>query len=58
MKRNSTMTSLEMGLEMRRRIDDLRLARARASQGVPPSMREIVTEAVAQYLDKELKFTS
>lgn len=51
------MTSLNMDLETRRRIDDLRLARARETQRTPPSMREIVTEAVKQYLDRELKFT-
>jgi hypothetical protein len=57
MHKKSTMTSLEMDLEMRRRIDDLRLARARASEGVPPSMREIVIEAVAKLLERELRFT-
>jgi hypothetical protein len=50
MKKKSTMTSLDMDLEMRRHIDDLRLARARASEGVPPSMRAIITEALGELL--------
>jgi hypothetical protein len=53
-KKKTAMTSFEIDLETRRRIDDLRLARARVSQTVPPSMRAIVIEAVKQYLDREL----
>ncbi len=53
----TSLTSFEIEFETRRRIDDLRQARARANQGRPPSMREIVTEAVKQYLDRELRFT-
>jgi predicted transcriptional regulator len=55
MNNKSTMTSLEMDVEMRRRIDDLRLARARASEGVPPSMRAIITEALSEFLERELR---
>lgn len=55
MKKKSTMTSLDMDLEMRRRIDDLRLARARASEGTPPSMRTIITEALSEFLERELR---
>jgi hypothetical protein len=57
MHKKSAITSLEMDLEMRRRIDDLRLARARASEGVPPSMRAIIIEAVSQLLEQEQRFT-
>lgn len=54
----TSMTSFEIDLEMRRRIDDLRQARARAAGKVPPSMRQIITQAVKEYLDRELRFTA
>lgn len=57
MKR-TVLTSFELERETRRRIDDLRQARARATDAAPPSMREIVTEALELYLDRELKFTA
>jgi predicted transcriptional regulator len=57
-KKMTSLTSFEIDLELRRRIDDLRLARARGAQGTPPSMRSIVLEAVTEYLDRELvRFT-
>lgn len=52
-EKKTSLTSFEIDWELRRRVDDLRQARARAAHGKPPSMREIVTEAVEQYLDRE-----
>lgn len=47
-------TSLTMDLELRRRIDELRLRRAREANGVPPAMRTIIVAAVREYLEREL----
>ncbi|WP_242370674.1 hypothetical protein [Anaeromyxobacter sp. SG26] len=48
-------TSLTMDLELRRKIDDLRLRRARETNGVPPPMRTIIVAAVKEYLERELR---
>ncbi len=51
-------TSLTMDPELRRKIDDLRLRRARETNGVPPPMRSIVVEALKEYLEREMRITA
>ncbi len=58
MKRTTMMTSVDLPFELRRSIDDLRQARARATEGAPPTMRAIIIEAVVKLLASEPRFTT
>lgn len=48
------LTTFSMPLEMRARLDALRLARAQREGGLPPYMKDVILEALEQLLEREL----
>jgi hypothetical protein len=52
--RKEFVTTLSMDMGTRRRIDALRHARAEKTGGLPASMKEVVLEALDEYLEREM----
>jgi hypothetical protein len=48
------MTSFALPLELRSRLDALRLQRAQRESGVPPSLRTLILEGLEHLLAHEL----
>jgi hypothetical protein len=51
---DSYMTSFALPLELRSRLDALRLQRAQRECGVPPSLRTLILEGLEHLLAHEL----
>jgi hypothetical protein len=50
----SYMTSFSLPLDLRGRVDALRLARAQREGGLPPSLRLVILEALEALIEREL----
>jgi hypothetical protein len=48
------MTSFALPLDLRSRLDALRLQRAQRESGVPPSLRTLILESLEGLLEREL----